>query len=55
MHASVGRKVDGNLLSSVLAAQLSARPQDAGSQDLGDIVEALGRGHEVGAEWDRHA
>jgi hypothetical protein len=54
MHASVGRKVDGNLLSSVLAAQLSARPQDAGSQDLGDLVEALGRGHEVGVEGVGH-
>jgi hypothetical protein len=50
MHASVGRKVDGNLLSSVLAAQLSARPQDAGSQDLGDLVEALCGGDRRGVD-----
>jgi hypothetical protein len=50
MHASVGREVQSNRVSSVLTPQLSAGPQDAGSQDLGDLVEPLGRGHEIGME-----
>jgi hypothetical protein len=45
MHASVGGEVQSNPVSSVLAAQLSAGPQDAGRQDLGDLVETLGGGH----------
>jgi hypothetical protein len=48
MHASVGGEVQSNPVSSVLAAQLSARSDDGGGQDLGDLVEALGRRHEVG-------
>jgi hypothetical protein len=55
MHASAKGEVQSNPVSSVLAAQLSAGPQNAGSQDLGDFIETLGGGHEVGAEWDRHA
>jgi hypothetical protein len=51
MHASVGREVQSNRLSSVLPAQLSAGPQDAHSQDLGDLIQALGRGHEIGTEF----
>jgi hypothetical protein len=43
MHASVGGEVQSNPVSSVLAAQLSSGPQDAGGQDLGDLVETLGR------------
>jgi hypothetical protein len=50
MHASVGREVQSNPVSSALAAQLSAGSQDAGGQDLGDLVEALGCGHEVRME-----
>ena len=38
MHASVGREVQSNRVSSVLAAQLPAGPQDPGRQDLGDLV-----------------
>jgi hypothetical protein len=49
MHASVGREVQPNPVSSVLTTQLSANAQDAGGQDLGDLVEALGGGHQVGA------
>jgi hypothetical protein len=45
MHASVGREVQSNRVSSVLAAQLSARPENAGGQDLGDLVEAFLGGH----------
>lgn len=47
MHASVGGEVQSNPVSSVLAAQLSAGAQDAGSQDLGDLVETLSGGHEI--------
>jgi hypothetical protein len=49
MHASVGGEVQPNPVSSVLTTQLSANAQDAGGQDLGDLVEALGGGHQVGA------
>jgi hypothetical protein len=45
MHASVGEEVQSNPVSSVVATQLSAGPQDAGGQDLGDLVEALVGGH----------
>jgi hypothetical protein len=48
MHASVGREVQSNPVSTILATQLSADPQNAGGQNLGDFVEALGWGHEVG-------
>jgi hypothetical protein len=54
MTASPGREVQSNRVSSVLSSQLLAEAQDAGREDLGDLVEALGRGHQVGVEWDRH-
>ena len=56
MTASPGREVDGNLLRSAApgSAQARAGPQDAGGQDLGDFVEALGGGHEVGMHRVRH-
>jgi hypothetical protein len=43
MTASPGREVDANLLRSAApgSAQARAHPQDAGGQDLGDLVEAL--------------
>ena len=50
MHASVGGEVQSNPVSSVLAAQLSARTQDAGGEDLGDFIEALGGGHRRGVD-----
>ena len=52
MTASPDREVDGNLLrgAALGSAQARAYAQDAGGQDLGDLVEALGRGHEVGVE-----
>ena len=52
MTASGGREVDANLLSGAApgSAQPRAHPQDARGQDLGDFVEALGGGHEVGPE-----
>jgi hypothetical protein len=55
MTPSRGREVDANLLSGAApgSAQPRAEPQDAGGQDLGDLVEALGRGHEVGMEGVR--
>ena len=56
MTASPGREVDGNLLrgAALGSAQARADPHDAGSQDLGDLVEALGGGHDVRAEGLRH-
>jgi len=50
MTASPGREVDANLLRGAApgSAQTCANAQDAGRQDLGDLVEALGGGHEVG-------
>jgi hypothetical protein len=58
MTASPGREVDANLLRSAAlgSAQARADPDDAGRQDLGDLVDALGRGHQVwveGAEQSR--
>jgi hypothetical protein len=52
MTASVGREVDANLLRGAApgSAQTRTYAQDAGGQDLGDLVEALGRGHQVGVE-----
>ena len=52
MTASPGREVDANLLrgAALESAEARANPQDAGGQDLGDLVEPLGRGHEVGPE-----
>ena len=55
MTASPGREVDANLLRGAApgSAQTRAEPQDAGSQDLGDLVEALGQVHEVRVEGVR--
>lgn len=52
MTASPGREVDANLLrgAALGSAQPRAEPQDAGGQDLGDLVEALGGRHQVGVE-----
>jgi hypothetical protein len=52
MTASPGRKVDANLLRGAAPgrAQARANSQDAGGQNLGDLVEPLSRDHEVGAK-----
>ena len=52
MTASPGREVDANLLRSAApgSAQARANAQDAGRQDLGDLIEPLGRGHQIGVE-----
>jgi hypothetical protein len=57
MTASPAREVNTNLLRGAApgSAQARAHAQDAGRQDLGDLVEALGRGHQVGVESVRHA
>jgi hypothetical protein len=57
MTASPGREVDANLLRGAApgSAQTRAHPHDAGGQDLGDFVQAFGRGHEVGVERLAHA
>jgi hypothetical protein len=56
MTASVGREVDANLLrgAALGSAQARAKPQDAGSQDLGDLVEALCGRHEIGIQGLGH-
>ena len=56
MTASPGREVDANLLRGAAPGSAHSRTdaQDPGRQDLGDLVEALGRGHEVGVEGLRH-
>jgi hypothetical protein len=50
MTASPGREVDANLLSGAAlgSAQTHAEPQDAGGQDLGDLIQALFGGHQIG-------
>jgi hypothetical protein len=57
MTASLGREVDANLLRGAApgSAQTRANAQDARSEDLGDLVEALGGGHQVGAEGVGHS
>ena len=52
MTASPGREVDANLLRSAApgSAQARANAPDADGQDLGDLIQALGRGHEIGVE-----
>ena len=52
MTASPGREVDANLLrgAALGSAQARAEPQDAGGQDLGDLVEAFGGTQKVGAD-----
>jgi hypothetical protein len=52
MTASPGREVHANLLRRAAPEGALSRPQaqDAGGQDLGDLVEALGRGQVVGVE-----
>jgi hypothetical protein len=56
MTASVGREVDANLLlgAALGSAQARAGSHDAGGEDLGDLVQSLGRGHEVGIHSIRH-
>jgi hypothetical protein len=56
MTASPGREVDANLLCGAApgSAQARAEPKDACGQELGDLLEALGRGHEVGVEGFAH-
>jgi hypothetical protein len=50
--ASPRREVEANLLRGAASrgAQARADPQDAGGQDLGDLVEALRGSHEVGIQ-----
>jgi hypothetical protein len=57
MTASPGREVHANLLRGAAPEGALARPQtqDTGGQDLGDLVEALGGGHEVGVEQWRNS
>jgi hypothetical protein len=52
MTASPGREVDANLLPGAApgSAKTRAGPDDAGRQDLGDLVEALCGCHEVGVQ-----
>ena len=56
MTASPGREVDANLLRGAApgSAQPRANTQDAGRQDLGDLVQALGGSHPIGVEGAGH-
>ena len=56
MTASPGREVDANLLRGAAPGSAHSRTdtQDAGRQDLGDLVEALGGGHEVRMQGTGH-
>jgi hypothetical protein len=56
MTASPGREVHGNLLRGAApgSAEARAKPQDAGGQNLGDLVDAFEGGHVVRVERDRH-
>jgi hypothetical protein len=56
MTASPGREVDANLLlgAALGSAEARAGSDDSGGQDLGDLVEPLGRGHQVGLEGIAH-
>jgi hypothetical protein len=57
MTASPGREVDGNLLrgAALGSAQPRTNAQDAGCQDLGDLVEPLSGCHQIGTEGLGHA
>jgi hypothetical protein len=52
MTASGGQEVDANLLRGAApgSAQTCSSPDNAGRHDLGDLVEALGRGHRRGVD-----
>jgi hypothetical protein len=56
MTASPGREVDANLLrgAALGSAQPRSNAQDAGRQDLSDLIKALGGGHQVGVETVGH-
>jgi hypothetical protein len=56
MTASPGREVDANLLpgAALGGAQARTDTQDPDRQDPGDLVQALGWGHEVGVERLAH-
>jgi hypothetical protein len=55
MTASPGQEVDANLLpgAALGSAEARAETQDAGRQDLGNLIQTLGRGHQVWAEGVR--
>jgi hypothetical protein len=57
MTASPGREVHANVLPGAApwSALARAQPQDASGQDLGDLIEALVGGHEVGVEQWRNS
>jgi hypothetical protein len=56
MTASPGREVHANLLLRAApgSAHSRADSQDPDREDLGDFVQTLGRGHEVGVERVGH-
>jgi hypothetical protein len=56
MTASPGREVDANLLRSAALGSAQARmhAQNAGGQDLGDLVEPFGGGHKVRMQGTGH-
>ena len=50
MDAPVGGEVEGNVSAVLGFLGLRAKAQDAGGEDLADLGEPLGGGHQVGVE-----
>jgi hypothetical protein len=54
MTASVGRKVQANPLFSAALEGAPAQSEHAGSEDLGDLGEAVGGGHKMKVKGITH-
>jgi hypothetical protein len=56
MTASAAREVEADLLRGAArgSTQAHAHAEDTGREDLGDLVQALGRGHQFGVEGLGH-
>ena len=50
MDAPAASEVQGKLSAVAILSSLCAKPEKAGSEDLADLGEPLGGGHEVGVE-----
>jgi hypothetical protein len=50
MTALVGGEVEGNVSAVLGFLGLRAQAQDAGGEDLADLCEPLGGGHQVGVK-----
>jgi hypothetical protein len=50
MDALGGGEVQGKLSAVATLSSLRAKPQEPGGEDLADLGQALGRGHQIGVE-----